>query len=450
VIGLGNPPAKCVGGGPPIEVPDGGGGQDCTGNLGQVSFTYALCACEDIGPLSQLIFTDAFDSTLGPYTPGGIGGGVAADGTISDSTTITIGGDLWVAGSAGLLIKANSSVKSQLHNGFGLALSKTLTITGKAFIGGLITSQGGGGGTSNVLTTPDCSAVPFTFQPTSCVSAPVTVAPPCDCTNNGLIPVRTIVAYFSVPAHNDNAAIGLSPTVLQSPSTDIRLDLPCGYYYLNTINANHTATIVVHGHTGLFIGGSIISSQNIQFDVDPGATLDIFVGGVVKNSATLTVGSPAYPRLSRVYFGSGSCNGNGGTCSAPADCCSGICNADGTCGGTGGSLGNAVEFSNTALLNGLFWAGYGHVKHSGTLTMYGAIFSQSYDASGDTIIHYDRGATTIGNECPPPDTGCNSCRDCGNQACDTTKHVCTSCQTDGDCCSPLRCQNGTCVLSNGS
>ena len=68
VVLTGDPnPPKCVGGGPPIDVVDSSGNVDCTGNLGATAFTYAMCARSNIGPLSQTLFTDAFNSTAGPY-----------------------------------------------------------------------------------------------------------------------------------------------------------------------------------------------------------------------------------------------------------------------------------------------------------------------------------------------------------------------------------------------
>ena len=45
---------------------------------------------------------------------------------------------------------------------------------------------------------------------------------------------------------NDNTSIGLVQTVLDNPSGDVRLDLPCGKYYVNSINGTHPITIVAH------------------------------------------------------------------------------------------------------------------------------------------------------------------------------------------------------------
>ena len=54
--------------------------------------------------------------------------------------------------------------------------------------------------------------------------------------------------------------------------------------------------------------------------------------------------------------------------------------------------------------NGLIWAGYGTFTHSDPLEMYGSIFTNHFDASGDTTIHYDKGATKTVEECPPTPT----------------------------------------------
>jgi hypothetical protein len=77
---LGPAPAKCSVGGPPIDIPTGSGGTTCTGNVAQTTFTWALCSCSGVRASSTLL-TDAYDSTKGPYMPGGLGGGVGLDGT---------------------------------------------------------------------------------------------------------------------------------------------------------------------------------------------------------------------------------------------------------------------------------------------------------------------------------------------------------------------------------
>jgi hypothetical protein len=48
---------------------------------------------------------------------------------------------------------------------------------------------------------------------------------------------------------------------------------------------------------------------------------------------------------------------------------------------------------------------------------------------------------------PPPDgstTGCNTCLDCNGQAC--INHTCGGCTDSTQCCAPLSCVQGMCVL----
>ena len=126
----------------------------------------------------------------------------------------------------------------------------------------------------------------------NCTSAPVSFSPPCG-TAADLIPVRQIVQYFEDPTHNDNAAIGLNKTALTNPSGPIRLDLPCGYYHLTSIGGSQPITIVAHGHTALFVSGAINTTKPFTVNLDPTATFDIFVGGVMVSSQEISIGNPA-------------------------------------------------------------------------------------------------------------------------------------------------------------
>ncbi len=436
------PPAKCANGGPPIVVPTGGT-NTCAGNIGSTAFTYALCSRTDIGPLSRTVTTDAFDSTLGPYVPGQKGGSIGVNGTVNDTAKLTIGGDLRIGSAAlGMDMKGDVTIRQRFYDLGGVGLSKLLSVQEDAYIAGTVAASGGGLGTiTGKLTTPNCGSVPGQLSYGSCAAGPVTFSPPCG-TALDQIPVRQIVQYFEDPAHNDNAALGLSKTALANPSNPVRLDLPCGYYHLTSIGGSQPITIVAHGHTALFVSGAINTTKPFTVNLDPTATFDIFVGGVMVSSQEISIGNPAYPRLTRVYVGSASCKGNG-SCTASSDCCSGVCNA-GSCTGGGGGLTNSLKLSSgSTFLNGLFYAGYGDIRFSNPLEMYGALYANYFDASGETLIHYDNGAVQNGNECPQP-TSCESCFDCNNQACKGGQ--CGACTADSDCCQPLRCMGGTCKL----
>lgn len=519
-------PAKCVGGGPPIDVVDSGGTSNCTGNLGATAFTFAMCARSNIGPLSQQLFTDAFNSTAGPYvancattadcgkprcrvsnvecatigstaTPcngtasdvceyrikcvgntcvaGGVGinnEGPVSQTAISNTALTHVGGDFWLYGTNGLAMKGATQVKERLINAGTIDVAKTSRVWDYAAVKGGWTSGGNASMTidktlyteancpplaANTLTlngSPKCVGANGTLTGTTLAAPAITnwfqplgsALPPAPCGRpQDVLPIQQYVAYAKT--HNDNALVGIPTNLFDDGSASIRLDLPCGIYYFNQLNIGKDTTIVVHGRTAIFIAGAMRVSQKLVFDLDANATLDIFVGGVVNVSNQVFLGSPAYPRLTRLWIGGASCLGSG-SCTKDSECCAGICDANGVCAsGGGGNLSQAMSLSNGGFFNGLIYAGNGTFTHSGPLEMYGAIFTKHFDASGDTFIHYDKGATKTFEECQPglPTGACESCRDCANQAC--VAGQCGACTNDSQCCSPLRCDvpTGTCL-----
>jgi hypothetical protein len=398
---VGPPPPRCVGGGPPIEIGSGTSSL-CTGTIARVTFTHGLCACEDIGvpALSASLVVDAFDSTLGPYAPGGLGGHVGANRRVQTSSTLDVSGDLDTTATTGYDARGLTHVGQTFRASGPLALHATMSVDGNAYVGGAIT--GGTGATiGGALHTPSCASVPASVHAGSCVSEPVSIAPPCRCDASEIIPVEAIVAHYAMPANNDNAAIGLDPDALATPASPGRLDLPCGYYYLSRIHTAGAATIAVHGRTAVFVGGSIDIGSALTFALDPGSTLDVFVGGTVVATASFQVGSPAYPARSRFYVG-GVCGGAGAACTLDADCCSLACSAGGTCSGGGSGQPFSVDLTSDTGLNGLFYAANGLFLATSNLEMYGAVFGRSFHSSSDTRIHYDRAAVETMSECAPP------------------------------------------------
>ena len=388
----GTGPTSCVGGGPPIVVGTGGT-NSCLGGVAQTTFDWSLCSCTDLA-VSATLFTDAYNSTTGPYKPGQLGGGVGVDRDVTLwSDAVTIGGTFWESGSGTYHSSGPSTeVKTDMHLGGSWASSTPFTVDGNAQVAGTL---------SGVTVKGTNSAVP-------------SVPAACDCTPSKIIPVAAVVAAAR-PPNNDNATIGLDPTVFESPSGGLRLDLPCGLYYLTKIAASNPVTIAAHGRTALFIDGDVTTSDSLAFVLDPTAELDIFIAGNLKASETLVIGSPNYPALSRTYVGGA----------------------------------DTLRLSADVRLGGELYAANALVDWSASNDIYGAIFAGSFKASAATRIHYDRGVLGAGTPCPPIgliDAGtptCGSCKDCGNQAC--VQGACGACTNSGQCCGPLQCVNGSCV-----
>lgn len=474
-VTVGGAPAKCAGGGPPVVVQGTSSPPTCSGKIAAVAFRYGLCTCHDIGipALTSDSFIDAFDSKAGPYKPGGKGGSAGANGALKNTSQFQASGDIRVSGAGGQSVGGVTTAGLELHVAGNVTLANPLNVSGDAYVGG--TFSGGASATiGGALHIPACGGVPANVSKASCVGGPVTVSDPCDCKAGEIVPVASIVSYYANPAHTDNATIGLSPAVFTAPGAPARLDLPCGYYYLDRIVEN-AVTIAVHGPTALVVGGSI-QVGSVTFTLDPGATLDVFVGGTLTASSAIKVGSVAYPAGSRFYVG-GVCKAASSTCAVNGDCCSQLCTA-GHCVGSGPEPKPwSVNLQSNSGLNGLFYSANGAFWTSSDLEMYGAVFAGDYHSTSNTKIHYDAAATSLADECPPPPPpgsgggdggtsdgsaggadaggtgadggpgggagGCSSCRDCNNQAC--IGGTCGSCTDSAQCCSPLRCVSGRCI-----
>jgi hypothetical protein len=388
----------CVNGGPP---PDLGTGMP-SGCVAQTTFRWAICSCTDID-LSATLLTDAYDSSQGPYAPGGLGGSIGMDERFLASGVSQVNGAMWASSAAGTNPSSDLHVAQELHIG-GPFAPKTTTIGGEAFVDGNVSTSG-----SIVFDAPlhqeTGATVSGNVSYPSRIEETVTVPPPCDCAPGQLLPIAQLVAARA--SSNDNALIGLSAGALQNPSAAVRLDLPCGRYYVTGMSGSKSITIVAHGHTALFVDGDVQLSNPLSITLDPDATLDVLVAGNFGTSSALAIGSPNYPALSRFYIG-----------------------------GT-----NGFSISSGADLGAFFYAPYGTVGSSAPLEVYGGVFAGKFHNSGTTAVHYDQAVLGAGDDCTPPT--CDSCQDCGNQAC--VNGMCGACTNSSQCCAPLICDMGQCV-----
>jgi hypothetical protein len=239
------------------------------------------------------------------------------------------------------------------------------------------------------------------------------VVDPCPCGPSDRIPVADIVA--AAATDNDNAAIGLDPDALVSPGGRLRLDLPCGKYFLNGIESNESIVVAVHGNAAIFLDGDLLyDGTQLDFLVAPGAELDLFVSGRVAVRGQFNFGSRAHPFASRLYVG---------------------------------GTGEAVTLQDDTVLNGFVYAADGRVSASHPVTLHGGLFVGEFSSLGDTRLHYDRAILSAGDSCGPPDIDecTDTCTDCGSsEAC--VGGSCGECSDDGDCCAPMVCHEGSCTI----
>jgi len=376
--------------------------------MAQTNFRWSLCSCTNTSFAAEL-FTDAYDSTMGPYMPGGLGGGVGLNGSFLATSSADIGGALWASTSAGVHTDTAANVRQEMHVGGSVSSQDTFGVGASAWVNGNIMSSGAMP-INGTLHIPAGATISGTVMAQQIVREPVNVSVPCDCTPSQLVPIGAIVAAHRTA--NDNATINLNPNALAAGGGPQRLDLPCGYYYLTSINTSSSVVIVAHGNTALYIDGNVSSGSEFAVTVDPIGQLDVFIAGHFTSQSAFNLGSPNYPALVRIYVGMGPLNI------------------------TGGSLVGAFIYSAAGL-----------VQPESDLEVFGGIFAGDFSSTSRTVIHYDRGVLNAGGQCPPPGgggpTGCSSCRDCANQAC--VNGSCGACTSSAECCAPLVCSNGRCV-----
>jgi hypothetical protein len=387
-------------------VVNGPSGSVCTGSLAQTTFPFAVCVCTDFSNNTDPVWlVDAYDSASKSYAPGGKGGSVGVDGTYDSVLSgDKIGGTLWVAGGASTL---NATIGQDLHWNGNLELGASVTVGGDAYVSGAITGNTMAVAGTLYTASPPPSGVTYG----KLAQQAVTVPPPCDCASADLVPVAAIVAAHQ--SNNDNAAIGLDAGALNANTTSgIRLDLPCGNYYVTGMSGD-SVTVVAHGHTALYVEGDIRMNGLLELTLDPTATFDVFVHGDVLLNGPGEIGSPAYPALMRMYVSPSS---------------------------------NSREFGINAgfLLAGELYIPTMDLGVNTDHVAYGAFFANSAGNNDGITVHYDNAVTTVGDTtCPPPPGQCKTCKDCNNQAC--IGGTCGACTQSSDCCAPLQCNNGKCV-----
>ena len=414
----GNGPAIIVGDGFTVGEADGSNDDVCSGALARRTFRFALCMCQNYAT-SVGLETDSFASSEGPYeqASAGASGSVGINEDINTNADLIVRGSLW-AGKLGATIGKVLTVSGDLVHGGGImgsgqvAVGHDATIQGPVALAGSLTVGG-------KLIVPSIAQVSSNPAPVygSFQEATVPVPDPCSCASGDLIDVTRFVNKNSVD--NDNQTLfpePLLPSRLAGFTGEQTLELPCGRYYLDTIDGTPGAhlTLRIRGRVVLFVGGSVVMRGPLDVVVDPDAELDLFVGGgfkIIGSAGPVHFGDPARPSKSRLYVG--------------------------------GS--DTIEVSSDSVFAANLYAPLAALAVSAEVEMFGSIFVQQLMQSGAITLHYDTDVLNADQGCPVASTdACRTCLDCPAQAC--IGGQCGACTTSADCCPPLVCDGaGACV-----
>jgi hypothetical protein len=381
----------------------------CAGQLASQTFTYAVCACEDLA--AKALSTGSFDSTVSATNtaqwgaPVGIAGNfISLSGTLTSvasiggsltiagiertpviTTPFDVMGDLRIAGPVSFFWKLNTVRDLWLASRVGYV---AYVIVGRNF-------YKGPGGSLVGVTQP-------VIPPNSTYDKPIlSVDDPCRCAER--LDVAAMEAAESL--NNDNALRAIDGASLARVSGTTRIELPCGRYRFDSVGGSGILQLVVRGRVAMFVDAQFdLSSIDVQLTLDPGAELDIFVRtNLVLGTKLGDLGRPA---AVRVYVGG----------SADITIPSGVFGAN-------------------------LYAPNANLSIT-TPTMAGSVFGKTVSVPEWSYIRYDRAVLTQGNKCGQPAT-CEQCSGCNSgSACKAG--TCGPCATDDDCCLPLVCAQGAC------
>jgi hypothetical protein len=355
----------CSGLGDPIRLPTAGG-LTCAAALEARGHRFALCACDPTSAPAR-IRSGSYDSTIPGSTVEESNAAFGFNGSLNANAEMRAGGAFYVAGAGGL-IALNAPIRSAASLRVGGPLSMSgdhADIGGDAYVAGNAT---GDIRVDRALHIPASATVDSQVQASGgVVREAVTVAPPCDCSSGAAGFVDIAGAIAAAAAHNDNAAINLSPTVLASGSAPAPLALPCGTFYLNDIDADAAVTLMVHGRTLLAVSGDVQLNGGLAVQLDASAELDLLV------SRRLTVTGAAF-----------------GAMNAPARFRVWVAGTD------------SVTFDGAPLVYAVLRAPSAPVWAPAGLPLSGSLLARGVSIGADTMINFDRAIFAAGTVCGEP------------------------------------------------
>jgi hypothetical protein len=329
---------------------------------------------------------------------------MGTNGSYSSGTTPSIGGTLWVAAKAqmdgdyiggDLLCGEVADVWYSSHvKGDAYLVNAPAILGGETFtIDGDLHLQTG--------KNPNGAVVHG-----SVISEDVTVPAPCNCASP--IDIAALVTYFK--DNNDNAIAGLSQDALAAAG-GLSKTLGHGRYFLNKIGGHSDPMILtLTGRTAIFVEGDIGDPVKLTVRMSSHAELDLFVAGSVTGQGDLKIGDTSRAAATRIY------------------------------------VAGSFLYNGSLVLAANVYVPHGPFSAPGTRETWGAVFADQFRFAGSVLkLHYDEAVLGV-EGCMAADQACMGCHDCANPTPACVSGTCAACRKDSDCCPPLRCELGACVV----
>jgi hypothetical protein len=354
-------PVACSGLGPSVTLPSLVGSA-CTSALTTRHHRFALCLCDSLNATAP-IYTDSFDSSgavIGPQPPAAIG----IDGDLQTSTVIQALGSVYVTGPGGVMSADRLvSLGSLRVSGPTRSPSGGVVDIGEdVYAGGDLEGFVILGGTLHLA--PGASTAAATIYAGDIVREPVSIAAPCDCGQNAVGVAAGVAMAMRV---NDNASVGLAADRLAAVTTSTVLDIPCGTYALSSIDTRDALVLAVHGRALVAVAGDVVLRAGFSVTLDPGAELDLLVGGRLLTSGSNMIGSMTPARFRIWVAGS-----------------------------------QTVVFDDDPSVGAVIHAPGAPVTASAGLELSGALFAKTITAGARVNVHFDQAVFSVGASCGEP------------------------------------------------
>ncbi len=353
--------ATCSGLGSPIRLP-APAGPTCAPTLAQRAHRFALCLCDSLNTTVR-INTDSFDST-GAAIQAPPPAAVGINGDLQSSNVVQVIGSVYVAGAGGIMTSERVVALGSLRAAGPMRTPAPglIDVAGDAFAGGDIDGVLLVGGTLHVDPRADTSTADISAS--AIVQEPVSVPPPCDC-GPGFADIGAAIG--TAVARNDNAVAGISPDRLAAVTASTVLDVPCGSYALTSIDAQQALFFAVHGRALVAVAGDVVLRAGFTVTLDPGAELDLLIGGRLLASGGNPIGSVTPPRFRIWIAGS-----------------------------------QSIVLDDDPTVGALIHAPQAVVTSSAGLELSGALLARSVAGGGTFNLHYDQATLSAGGACGEP------------------------------------------------
>jgi len=315
------------------------------------TFADAICVCQGLamaGALHTHAPTGA-SASVGVDEAARMATGTSIEGAFVPYTSLDVAGGLDVRDA--LTTTGTLAGAGALNVGGDLSVGSQLLFAGDLQVGGAMR-----------LASPGVAVPGFTSSSTAPYVAPA--GPPCACDPASLLPIAQ--GFAAAKAKNDDAANGLSPDGVDLLGAGT-ITLKTGTYYFAGIDRVGVGKIVIDGAVAIYFDGETISVGVDRIKLLPGASLDMYVSGLLATAGSVVLGDPSNPQNFRLFVG---------------------------------GAGSMMVTAGTQTYYGLVYAPQADVVFAGVTRVDGSVFAKSLTWAGILDVTY-AGPSSSTTSCPP-------------------------------------------------